>query len=29
MAFIRNAWYVCAWPNEVSNEKILARTICD
>ena len=28
MSFITNAWYVCAWPKEVTNDAILARTIC-
>jgi vanillate O-demethylase monooxygenase subunit len=28
MAFIMNAWYVVAWPNEVTAEQILVRTIC-
>ena len=28
MAFIMNAWYVAAWPHEVTREAVLARTIC-
>ena len=28
MALILNAWYVAAWPQEVSAEKLLSRTIC-
>ncbi len=28
MPFIINAWYVCAWPNEVTTDNILSRTIC-
>jgi phenylpropionate dioxygenase-like ring-hydroxylating dioxygenase large terminal subunit len=27
MTFLRNAWYVCAWSNEVGAEALLARTI--
>ncbi len=27
MTFLRNAWYVCAWSNEVGAEAVLARTI--
>ncbi len=26
--FILNAWYVCAWPDEITSDAILARTIC-
>ena len=29
MPFIMNAWYVCAWPQEIVSDAILARTICD
>jgi vanillate O-demethylase monooxygenase subunit len=29
MPFILNAWYVCAWPQEITEDAILARTICD
>jgi phenylpropionate dioxygenase-like ring-hydroxylating dioxygenase large terminal subunit len=29
MPFILNAWYVAAWPAEIEQEKILARTICN
>ncbi len=29
MAFIRNAWYVAAWPHEIEAGKILARVICN
>lgn len=29
MPFILNAWYVCAWPDEITDEAILARTICN
>ncbi len=28
MAFVLNNWYVAAWPEEVTRDKILARTIC-
>ena len=28
MALILNVWYVAAWPQEVSAEKLLSRTIC-
>jgi vanillate O-demethylase monooxygenase subunit len=28
MPYILNAWYVCAWRNEVASDKVLARTIC-
>jgi phenylpropionate dioxygenase-like ring-hydroxylating dioxygenase large terminal subunit len=29
MALIMNAWYVAAWPNEITADAILARTICN
>jgi phenylpropionate dioxygenase-like ring-hydroxylating dioxygenase large terminal subunit len=29
MTFMLNTWYVCAWPDEISSDGILARTICD
>lgn len=29
MPFILDAWYVAAWPNEVTADKLLARTICN
>ena len=28
MPFVLNAWYVCAWPDEVTSDALLARTIC-
>lgn len=28
MPFVLNAWYVCAWPDEITSDAILARTIC-
>ena len=29
MSLIMNAWYVAAWPREITQEKLLARTICN
>jgi vanillate O-demethylase monooxygenase subunit len=29
MTLIMNAWYVAAWPHEVTADKLLARTICN
>ena len=29
MTLIRNAWYVAAWPDQVTSDGLLARTICE
>ena len=29
MPFVMNAWYVVAWPHEVTRDKLLARTVCN
>lgn len=29
MPFIMNAWYVIAWPEELTSQSILARTVCN
>ena len=29
MPFVLNAWYVIAWPHEVTADAVLARTVCD
>jgi phenylpropionate dioxygenase-like ring-hydroxylating dioxygenase large terminal subunit len=29
MPFVMNAWYVVAWPHEITADKLLARTVCN